>query len=263
MVNLKRPTLRLTPLEPASDEPVDHIDSQHHHALEFEYDCDAPKCGITVQVVLSPTHHLAEKITSSGQSKVLVFETVTDGGFGRTLKLEDGATLELGRYEHRPHSSPASPALDDMKLKAESSVSAIEAERGSGAATPNSADEAASDVGRRKRFTAFHFRKRTTQERSVAGPALAVLDAETKEDHKEDKDDENNVGVKAMIRLSALDSSGKPLMCTNEQTTYLHIVRFGAPLPPEEQDRRPWVVKVVKREATVSILVGCTSAIFS
>lgn len=58
------------------------------------------------------------------------------------------------------------------------------------------------------------------------------------------------------IRLAALDEDGKELTSPNEQTTYLHIVRFGAPsVPvegaPEEEDKRPWVVKVVKREATI------------
>ena len=62
------------------------------------------------------------------------------------------------------------------------------------------------------------------------------------------------MGVKAMIRLAALDEDGKSLSCINEQTTYLHIVRFGAPPPADEEDKRPWVVKVVKREATVSKL---------
>ena len=126
------------------------------------------------------------------------------------------------------------------------------------AATPH---EDGAEGARKKRFTAFHFRKRTTQERSVAGPALAVVDAEAKEEDKEeDKEDIDNVGVKATIRLSALDASGKPLSCVNEQTTYLHIVRYGASPPTGEQDTRPWVVKVVKREATVST---CSTPCFS
>ena len=200
--------------------------------------------------MLSPSHHLAEKTSGvSGQTKVLVFEAVTEGGFGKTLSLEEGATLELGRYEHVPRA--ASPSvLEDTKGESSSAIGVgIGSGPASGTQTPVPGEETAD---RKKRFTSFHFRKRTTQERSVAGPALAVLDAETKEGKDtEDRDDENNVGVKAMIRLAALDSNGKPLLCVNEQTTYLHIVRFGAPPPPEETDKRPWVVKVVKREATV------------
>lgn len=233
----------------SSDDPA-HADSQHHHGLEFEYDCDAPKCGITVHVLVSPSHHLADKASGSSYSKVLVFETVADGGFGNLLKLEEGATLELGRYEHSPHgkSSP-SPTPDDKKP----GTPALASTSGSTADIPTLPSEDVTDSQRKsKRFTSFHFRKRTTQERAVAGPALAVLDAETKEDVHDEKEDEANLGVKAIIRLSALDENGKPLACINEQTTYLHIVRFGAAPPSNEHDKRPWVVKVVKREAVVS-----------
>jgi hypothetical protein len=238
----------------ASDDPA-HADSQHHHGLEFEYDCDAPKCGITVHVVVSPGHHLADKASGSGHSKILVYEATTEGGFANTLKLEDGATLELGRYEHEPHNktTAATSSLDDKK----SGTPPVDSTAGSSSEIPTlqSQDITESQQSRKsKRFTAFHFRKRTHQERAVAGPALAVVDAEAKETTHDDKD-ETNVGVKAMIRLSALDENGKPLACANEQTTYLHVVRFGAAPPTDEEDKRPWVVKVVKREATVCIII--------
>ncbi|KIP04716.1 hypothetical protein PHLGIDRAFT_75451 [Phlebiopsis gigantea 11061_1 CR5-6] len=249
LVNLKRPSLRLTPLEiDASDDP-EHSDSQHHHGLEFEYDCDAPKCGITVNVLVSPTHRLADKGVGNSHTKVLVYEHVQEGGFGCLLKLEDGATLELGRFEHQPHAkagAASTSSVDDKKAESSSGTPGASPE------IPTLAPEDGAEVQRKsRRFTSFHFRKRTHQERLVAGPALAVVDAETKEEAHDEKDDEANLGVKAVIRLSALDESGRPLSCINEQTTYLHIVRFG-PLPPaDEQDNRSWVVKVVKREATI------------
>src|ERR1700683_4252360 len=55
LVNLKRPTLRLSPLSLAPTDDPTHKDSHDHHGLEFEYDCDAPKCGIYVHVLLSPS----------------------------------------------------------------------------------------------------------------------------------------------------------------------------------------------------------------
>lgn len=255
LVNLKRPSLRLTPLEVDSSDDPEHADSQHHHGLEFEYDCDAPKCGISVDVLVSPAHHLANRSIGNTHSKTLVFEAVTDGGFGKTLKLEEGATLELGRYEHQPHvkasSANSSPDLDEKKIGS----SAVGSAGGSNAEIPTlTADDGAEGANTRKtkRFTSFHFRKRTNQERAVVGPALAVVDAEAKEAAHDEKEDEASLGVKATIRLSALDEDSKPLACINEQTTYLHIVRFGASPPADEEDKRPWVVKVVKREATVS-----------
>ncbi|GJE85225.1 hypothetical protein PsYK624_013030 [Phanerochaete sordida] len=253
LVNLKRPSLRLTPLETDSSEEIEQVDAQHHHGLEFEYDCDAPKCAISVNILVSPAHHLADRSVGNAHSKILVFETVTDGGFGKTLKLEEGATLELGRYEHQPHvktvSATSSPDLDEKKA----GTSGVASATASNAEIPTlSADDGAevSSTRKSKRFTSFHFRKRTHESRTVAGPALAVVDVEAKENAHEEKD-ESGLGVKAMIRLSALDENGKPLACINEQTTYLHIVRFGAPPPADEEDKRPWVVKVVKREATI------------
>ncbi|OSX61076.1 hypothetical protein POSPLADRAFT_1145933, partial [Postia placenta MAD-698-R-SB12] len=242
LVNLKRPTLRLTPLEIAPSDDPDHVDSQHHHGLEFEYDCDAPKCGISVHVLLNPKHRLAGKPDAGGLSKFLVFESVVEGGFGKILKLEEGATLELGRFEYHPDAGEKDAASEP--------TAAPEAEG-------QHADDAAKN---RKRFTHFNFRKRN-HNRNVAGPALAVVDAaevhpvEESETKESDKDNEADVGVRVVIRLAALDGEGKELPSANEQVTYLHVVRYGASPSTLEgdpaEDNRPWVVKVVKREATI------------
>lgn len=239
-------------------EDAEHADSQHHHALEFEFDCDAPKCAIRVHVLLSPKHPMASKPDASGFSRLLVFETVVDGGFGRLLKLEDGAMLELGRFDHQ-----SAVATVNEPPPAVSSTPELEK-----APTPEPAS--ADNTHRRKRFTPFHFRKRN-QERGVAGPALAVVDAdvhpsnEGEDKSKDTKDDEEEVGVRVTIRLVALDEDGKELPSPNEQVTYLHIVRFGAPPvavdSTEEEDKRPWVVKVVKREATVRTIPSAHSAV--
>ena len=241
---MKRPTLRLSPLENDASEDADHADSQHHHALEFEYDCDAPKCAIRVYVHLSPRHPLATKVDASGLCKLLVFETTTDGGFGKTLKFEDGAMLELGRFEYKHTAASSADAPQPS--------TSPDPEKSSRADTP-----AAEAPQRKKRFTNFYLRKRN-RDRNVAGPALAVLDADAQPADGEDKKDakEEEEGVRVNIRLVALDENGQDLPSPNEQATYLHVVRFGAAPTPVEgteegEDHRPWVVKVVKREATV------------
>ncbi|KAF7983470.1 hypothetical protein HWV62_21764 [Athelia sp. TMB] len=229
LVNLKRPTLRLTPL--TADDEGEH--EHHEHGLEFEYDCDAPRCGIYVSVLLPHDHPDAPAPTptsptpASGFARVLVFEHVVDGGFGRHLTLEEGAMLELARYD-RPAGAPSTPAVSTAPALA-----------------PRPADR------KSRRFTNFHIRKR--------GPALAVVDAapaapeasSTPEVHIQDKDG-GDAGVKVHIRLAALDAAGAPLAARNEQGTYLHVVRM---LPPnasdEERESKPWVVKVVKREAAI------------
>jgi len=247
LVNLKRPSLRLSPLTSATDDvPQVNAANQHHHGLEFEYDCDAPKCGIYVHVHLPKSHPDAPSTSSiSLLSKLLVFETVVDGGFSNHLTLEEGALLELGRFEN-PQLVPDTtlPSIPEPAVTSGDTAS-------SDASTPvrNS----------RRRFSHFHFRKRS-QSRSISGPALAVVDAEpvaTQPEKKEGKDDVEE-GVKVTIRLAALDEQGTELASPNEQITYLHIVRLNASIEAAREggestddDARPWVVKVVKREATI------------
>ena len=252
LVNLKRPSLRLSPLSSATDDlPQANAANQHHHGLEFEYDCDAPKCGIYVHVHLLKNHFDAPSTSSASLlSKLLVFETVVGGGFANHLTLEEGALLELGRFE-------SSQLISDTTLP-----SIPEPAVTSGDVTSPDASTPARNNGRR-RFTHFHFRKRS-QNHSISGPALAVVDAEPvavlSDKPKQGKDDVEE-GVKVTIRLAALDEQGTELASPNEQITYLHIVRLssGTEAPrecggPTDVDARPWVVKVVKREATVSFL---------
>lgn len=238
----------MVPLTIAPGDDPDQADSHHHHGLEFEYDCDAPKCKIDVNVILPTGHPLTEDVDPRGFSRILVFQSVVDGGFGNFLKLEEGATLELGRFEQ-----PLPP--DEVVLE---NPPAEDQATSPAAATPRNGRQ-------RKRFAAFPFRKRSG-DRAASGPALAVVDADasgTAADSEKDKGirDDTREGVRATIRLSALDEDGMDISTVNEQITYLHIVRLGAPPAADEEDVRPWVVKVIKREATVgvypSIVVDC------
>ena len=298
MVNLKRPTLRLSPLAPSEDplSPTGAEEDQHaqqHHGLEFEYDCDAPKCGIYLHVFLPNDHPEAGNTPSSSEyAKPLVFETVTEGGFGKVLKLEDGAVLELDRFEQGRKRHPAVAKPQPPALNTQPAPGAISAETTVGASSgeitevvsPSPAPPEIGEVTRRRKFAPFHFRKKASQGRSVAGPALAVVDmgqaesaangneeggpaaeqeqgqgGATAADHAKTgrvkKERDEGKGVKVMIRLAALDEMGTELMSPNEQVTYLHIVRFGTAAEASAEDTRPWVVKVVKREATVSAKV--------
>ncbi|KAL0959984.1 hypothetical protein HGRIS_011642 [Hohenbuehelia grisea] len=292
LVNLKRPTLRLSPLAPpeTSEDSNPDLGHPHQHGLEFEYDCDAPQCGIYVHILLPPDHpeagYTAPAIASSDSpyssppkprmAKVLVYESVVEGGFGKVLRIADGAVLELERYEPEMPAATTAEASPSAKVDSTPTI-AEEPSEGSGtggATTPNS------NRHTRRRFTKLHFRKRThTHNRSVSGPALAVVDAEpAAADHtsdtasttttpaaedaggaaKKSKSKDELEGVRVAIRLAALDAQGAELAAPNEQITYLHVVRFGAKpektegeVDGELEDVRPWVVKVVKREATI------------
>ena len=244
LVNLKRPTLKLSPItlqlsEDPSEDPAANADSHHSHAVEFEYDCDAPKCNITVQVIVSNQSSSSEVL-----DRITVYESVTEGGFGRQLRLEDGAAIELGRFEHMAHGSPVvdadkAPKVDKTVVTTE--VSEMPELSSRPIVTPSPTPENQENA-RKRRFTALNFRRRS-QNRSVSGPALAVLDNDATAATEE--------GVRIAIRLVALDELGKELSSVNRQMTYLHVIRFGSPVTDGE-DNRPWVVKVVKREATVS-----------
>ncbi|KAI0261653.1 hypothetical protein BC834DRAFT_462584 [Gloeopeniophorella convolvens] len=255
LVNLKRPTLRLSPLEiHPSDDPA-HAESHHHHALEFEYDCDAPKCGITVQAIVTPGEQRTSEKADPSASRIMIYESVGEGGFGRLLKLEDGATIELGRFEHTENGGPSIEVVDQSSPKVDKGLATPELpELHSQPITVVSAPpHEQQENARKRRFTALHFRRRD-QNRSVSGPALAVVDndasAAPESDKEKEKDAQGDEGVRVVIRLVALDESGKALQSVNQQSTYLHVVRFG-PAVAEGEDNRPWVVKVVKREATI------------
>jgi len=232
-VNLKRPSLRLSPLTPSATDDLNVELPLHAHGLEFEYDCDAPKCGIRVYAVLSPGHPLAKDAAStSGSTKVSIFDTVVDGGFGQMLKLEHGAVLELDHFDdvHKvdrpspvPHSKPG-------EKEANSQVDNTH-------------------MAKKKRFTALIGRK--TRQQSISGPALAVVDAESPATNDSNANENKEEGVRVIIKLTALDEDGHGFASANEQLTYLHVVRAGVVPPEGEEDKRPWIVHVVKREATV------------
>ncbi|KAH8113871.1 hypothetical protein DFH11DRAFT_1727387 [Phellopilus nigrolimitatus] len=290
--------------------------SAEQHGLEFEFDCDAPKCSITLTVVGVPEHLAEDPQQQNGESRdedkekdcLLLFETTVEGGFARKLQLSDGAVLELTKLES---------AARQARLVV------VAANRAAGYTSEPVLGHGAGDVVKspehgRKRLT--FFRKRghansstnnsnssesanpnTTVTTTTTGPALAVVDAEAAA-HRERqlqqaqggasadaagngserttknarKNEDGDEGVKVLIHLSALDAQGLPLRVRNEQVTYLHIVRHGPPsasLPVGGEstgsainaaetgasasenlggeDMRPWVVKVVKREARI------------
>ena len=216
------------------------------HGLEFEYDLDAPKGHVLLQVI-PPMHDAAP---------ILIYDAIVDGGFGRHLKVEDGAAFDLAKLED--HKTAAAAVSESEHVESQ----AVPVAGGSTQATPGAAPTQAS----KKRFSTFAFRKKTR----AAGPAVPVVDAQTTNaapgnttapsatsGGPTDGDEEG--GVRVRIRIDALDEQDHPLASPNAQTTYLHIVKVGpVPAPAADQegvaeDTRPWVVKVVKREATIGL----------
>ncbi|KAF8494800.1 hypothetical protein JB92DRAFT_3126730 [Gautieria morchelliformis] len=255
LVNLKRPSLRLSPI--SQDDAGDSVQPQQH-GLEFHFDCDAPKCGISLHIITPQP--IDSSTSSSGTQLVDVFHTAVEGGFGRVLKLEEGATLELDKYDTLAHTASASaPGPDGPPVTT---------------STPPAPTEPAAENGQNKKRFTLRIRKRThphaaedANRVSVAGPALQVVDAETPAHNgngtgstvagivgngaKNETQEKDEGGVKVLIKLEALDANDHTLVSPNSQATYLHIVRLGAAPAASTPDTRPWVVRVVKREATI------------
>ncbi|KIJ37016.1 hypothetical protein M422DRAFT_260663 [Sphaerobolus stellatus SS14] len=246
LVNLKRPTLRLSPI--IHDEPEDVDSSQpHYHGLEFQFDCDAPKCGISLHAMPPPS----KNGSASSQKLINIFNMVVEGGFGRVLKLEEGAMLELDKYDPIMPSPPSeTPASEPSNQPSEGPAS-------SSSDVAITTPEPANEPHHKKRFT-LRIRKRThphaaeeSHQVSVAGPALQVVDMEAPHGDGDKVKHKEEGGVKVLIKLEALDEHDHSLASPNSQITYLHIVRMGTVPTPPAPDTRPWVVRVVKREATI------------
>ena len=222
LVNLKRPSLRLSPI---SQDDSDESEQPQHHGLEFQFDCDAPKCGISLHIIPTPPK---DPPTSSTSTQLIdVFHTAVDGGFGRVLKFEDGATLDLDQYDISTHHSltPVSTRAPDASTFPETPTPAV---------NNSSTTQLPAENGQqhhKKRFT-LRIRKRThphavedANRLSIAGPALQVVDAETLAQtgsgsagadtdpsgpEKETKEKDEG-GVRVLIKLEALDADGESL----------------------------------------------------
>lgn len=328
-MNLKRPTIRLSPLvSPNEDSDKDAHGHHQHHGLEFEFDCDAPQCSITLHVIGVPAHfgeedhhdHVAqnygEGMTANDKEKdhLLLYEAVVPGGFGRKLSLDDGAVLELARLEAAEKAHRDSVKAANAAKEAASAPATVPA----ASTNANEAQGRARDHKRRLTFfrKKFHSHSSTQPQQQnpsaspaiASGPALAVVDAESstqaqtlqtffangevEKARRQKEKEENAGGVKVAICLSARNEEGKAgYGMRNEQVTFLWVMKHG-PSPSAEltedaegetagagssmesnssasespaaattsekekekvevEDTRPWVVKVVKREARI------------
>ncbi|KAH8804104.1 hypothetical protein DL96DRAFT_1562958 [Flagelloscypha sp. PMI_526] len=207
---------------------------------------------------------------------------VAEDGFSCTLALSDAPGIASTPSKSPSHAPGTEPAANSSTA----------------AAASTSTTDAAAGPAQRRRFTDFHFHKRSPRqgERSAGSLLLSwmlprarrvsdlglvswrmfdlILGTPDANSTDDDKD-----GVKVMIRLAALDEHGREMEVINEQVTYLQVVRFGAAPTTEKkddaaattvkkegeastdaatkaededsEDTRPWVVKFVKREATL------------
>lgn len=201
----------------------------------------------------------------SSSGRLLAFQSTVEGGFGRALKYDEGAILELAALEaadEDPHPSVTPPAPTGATSEFVRLAELNDNNAPNGVSTAHEEPNNTSVPRGKKRFTHFPFKRRAgLLQHQIAGPALPVVDADvaspttnvaenegsSSDDLHREKDEK---GIKVVIDIEALDDEGSVLTSPNSQLTYLHIVRMGA-APIDEEDIRPWMVKVVKREAKI------------
>ncbi|KAG8691968.1 hypothetical protein FRC11_000842 [Ceratobasidium sp. 423] len=235
LVNLKRPSLRLTPLASNTSNTDLGLTTKASHGLEFDYDCDAAKCRIAV--TMTPNKH-SNSESERKDEPITIFETVTEGGFGRTLKHEHGAILDLVHHDETKETDAptveGAPAPEPVALPAEPA--------------------AAVTRSRSRISVSFHIRRRDRGPQRTVGPALPVVDADVHNAAAEGSRDnapKETGGVDVTIQLDALDESGELTTPRNTQLTLLHIVKMGQPPADGAEDTRSWVVRVVRRDALI------------
>lgn len=134
--------------------------------------------------------------TEPSEETVVIFESTTDGGFGRTLKHEHGAILDLAHHD---------------KDK-ETDVSAVEDAPPTEPEPAPTNTEPVATRSRRRISVPFHIRRRERGPQQAVGPALPVVDADVHqvtEGSSKDHAPKETGGVHVNIHLEALDESGE------------------------------------------------------
>ncbi|KAG8922862.1 hypothetical protein FRC01_013516, partial [Tulasnella sp. 417] len=217
LVNLKRPSIKLTPLtiQPnasSSEEAAPAVAATAAHGLEFDFDCDAARCAISIRAVVPaapssttsasaatasypPAATANEKDAAKKKKQdaqwttISLFDATIDGGFGKVFKFDEhGAVLELDKLD-----VAAAPPAPEADAKGAASAAAPNAE----GSTPAAA-AAQNQHHHRKRFSAFHLRRRSMAQ-DAAGPALQVVDADAEAHMANEPDIYERIGTEPAL----------------------------------------------------------------
>ena len=131
---------------------------------------------------------------------MVIFESITDGGFGHMLKHEHGAILDLAHHDK------------DKEID----TSAVEDAPPAGPEPVSVNTEPVAARSRRRISVPFHIRRRSRVPQQAVGPALAVVDADAHpvvEGSSRDHTPKETGGVHVDIHLEALNENGKFYVC--------------------------------------------------
>ncbi|KAL5480973.1 hypothetical protein ACEPAI_9914 [Sanghuangporus weigelae] len=282
LVNLKRPSIRLSPLAASSsdpstsssspDEPTDG-DGQgklhQQHGLEFEFDCDAPQCLISLHAIGVPASlgepdeqehsarlHVSGNEAGKENERLVLFEMTLPGGFARKLTLGDGAVLELARLEAAAKAHRAQLAA----AAASASSANISTTGGSGTNTPGGAGSGERHEHHRRLLTTF-FRKRGNAHNNssqsqlgqaqapipapaltiAAGPALAVVDAEAAHLHPNTAG--GTISVQNQNTLATFFAGGDVEKARRKKEAEEQGVRVAIRIAARDSEGRPMKVR--------------------
>lgn len=247
LVNLKRPSLLLQPLE---HDASDISSAAPLHILKFAYDAMTPQVRVTLS--LYPTPGASDEMV--GEPRVL-YTGLQPGGFNQKFSLPTTAALDL------------SPALapveddddDDVKPKdrpASEDTNRSSIERAQSSAQQQTEVNVIPELTgpaqqHHRRFGLFGRRHREidVEAAAAAGHSAGAGAIEmTPQAPPEEKKDEQEHGMRLLIRLEAVGPSGAR---RNAQLTHMLVSGRGEGEGEGGGDKRVWVVKVVRREAQI------------
>jgi hypothetical protein len=307
LVNLKRPTLQLTPVvteteQSEGSEATGYAVPDQRHILSFLYDALTPLVRVTLSLHPHP---------SLPQKPIVLYQGQHEGGFGKVFRLPEEYALDLAAAVERARAASLDDgSTDDGKDHKEAAAHAnsqagAEAHIPTVAAANNAPRDATAaqaapqaqpspaTTNSHRRFPFFGGRSHRRREADIEAQILAEASGNTfladqrangeaielqdtsgspnENLQEEQKADEE--GMRVLITLDALTAldadtapSGQTLPNPNSQLTHILIMGMTASTVPAEGDsepaeggsspeanqRRVWVIKVVRREAVVS-----------
>jgi hypothetical protein len=265
LVNLKRPTLLLQPLETAPTEGEITSQSPPLHQLKFNYDASHPLVSIVLTVHPTPNPIIDSKLSMDNERDGVrtIYAGIHPGGFNQVFTLPGNCAFDLSSVVTMPSDNDNAIAEDTAESKdiaasairgSEDDVSTID--RGMSTlnvATPDLAaiPESTEDQPAR-RFGIF---SRRQAERDVEQGPIEMTETKV----EESKPKEIEKGMRVLIRIEAVGQNGEPIDKTNAQLTHILINGMWVPdagSTAQAAGKRVWVIKVVRREAVVGLAGG-------
>lgn len=251
------------------------------HLLKFNYDSTVPNVYITLSIHPPPAPVIEgkESFTEEGEVKI-VYEGFHTGGFNQVFQLPPSYALDLSAAM-APLSSVTEDGQDvgangfkDINLNMnqnnrdpsmDTNRSSLDQSMGNlniGSSTqPDLATVPEGEVGgqdnsRRapRRFGIFPRRQREPDVEEAAQIEMQNRAAAGEKEEVEEAPKEPERGMRLLIRIEALGSNGEPQRRRNAQLTHILVNGiWSAETSAGQERKRMWVVKVVRREAIVSL----------